>query len=115
MIRVPAAFNGLVGLKPTRGVVPTRGVLPAAPSLDCVTTFTRTVGLARTAFEVLAGVDPEDPWSRAIQAPVGVAREMRVIAVPNPGFPPDDAALGEADAVLERIDELTPEVVDPGS
>jgi len=83
--RVPAAFNGLVGMKPTRGLVPTRGVLPAAPSLDCVTTFTRTVALARTALGVLAGPDPEDPWSRPAPAvpPPGVARTMRVVAVPD--------------------------------
>ncbi|MDX6207885.1 MAG: allophanate hydrolase, partial [Frankiales bacterium] len=52
--RVPAAFNGIVGLKPTRGVISTSGVLPACRSLDCVTTFTRTVAEARTAFDVLA-------------------------------------------------------------
>ncbi|MBZ9645422.1 amidase family protein, partial [Streptomyces sp. PSKA30] len=34
--RVPAAFNGIVGLKPTRGLVPTTGVVPACASLDCV-------------------------------------------------------------------------------
>jgi HAD superfamily hydrolase (TIGR01509 family) len=39
------------------------------------------------------------------------AAGMRVIAVPNPHFPPDDAALGEADIVLHSISELTPEVV----
>ena len=83
--RVPAAFNGLVGLKPTRGLVPTRGVLPACPSLDCVSTFSRTVALARTALEALAGPDPEDPWSRPAPPvpPAGVARTMRVVAVPD--------------------------------
>jgi allophanate hydrolase len=83
--RVPAAFNGLVGVKPTRGLVPTRGVLPAAPSLDCVTTFTRTVSLARTALGVLAGPDRADPWSRQAPAvpPPGVAARMQVVAVPE--------------------------------
>ncbi|MGY1618239.1 allophanate hydrolase [Geodermatophilus sp. SYSU D00691] len=82
--RVPAAFNGLVGVKPTRGLVPTRGVLPACPSLDCVTTLTRDVALARTALGVLAGPDPDDPWSRPAPAglPPGVARTMRVVAAP---------------------------------
>ena len=41
--RVPAAFNSLVGLKPTRGRLSTRGVVPACRSLDCVTVLTRTV------------------------------------------------------------------------
>ncbi|MDQ1709110.1 MAG: allophanate hydrolase, partial [Frankiaceae bacterium] len=64
--RVPAAFNGIVGLKPTRGLVSTRGVLPACRSLDCVTTFTRTVGEARVAFDVLARYDAQDPYARAL-------------------------------------------------
>ena len=62
--RVPAAFNGIVGLKPTRGLISTSGVLPACRSLDCVTTFTRTVREARAAFEVLARYDPADAWAR---------------------------------------------------
>ena len=82
--RVPAAFNGIVGVKATKGLISTSGVLPACRSLDCVTTFTRTVAEARTAFEVLARYDPADAWSRPmpVSAPVGVARELRVIAVP---------------------------------
>ncbi|PTL60357.1 allophanate hydrolase [Paraconexibacter algicola] len=62
--RVPAAFNGIVGLKPTRGLVPTRGVVPASRSLDCVSVFARTVGDARAVLDVVAGHDPADPWSR---------------------------------------------------
>lgn len=83
--RVPAAFNGLVGVKPSRGLVSTRGVLPACPSLDCVTTLTRTVTDARAVLDALIGYDPEDPCSRPLPAllPSGVARRMRVIAVPD--------------------------------
>ncbi|MPY50182.1 allophanate hydrolase [Streptomyces acidicola] len=47
--RVPAAFNGIVGLKPTRGIVPTTGVVPACASLDCVTVFARTLPEAEQA------------------------------------------------------------------
>jgi allophanate hydrolase len=111
--RVPAAFNGLVGMKPTRGLVPTRGVLPAAPSLDCVTTFTRTVALARTALGVLAGSDPEDPWSRAAPPlpPPGVANTMRVIAVPDGPLdldPPHAAAWEAALAHAAGVGRLVP-------
>ncbi|MGN6607054.1 MAG: allophanate hydrolase, partial [Jatrophihabitans sp.] len=83
--RVPAAFNGLVGIKPTRGLVPTTGVVPACPSLDCVTTFTRTVAAGRRALAVMVGPDAADPGSRArpVAPPPGVARTMRVIAVPD--------------------------------
>jgi len=62
--RVPAAFNGLVGLKPTRGLLSTRGVLPACASLDCVSIFARSVGDATRVFDLAAGFDREDPWSR---------------------------------------------------
>jgi allophanate hydrolase len=62
--RVPAALNGIVGLKPTRGLVGTSGVVPACRSLDCVSVFTRDLADAATVLDVLAGPDPDDPWSR---------------------------------------------------
>lgn len=71
--RVPAAFNGIVGLKPTRGLVSARGVLPASRSLDCVSVFTRTVSDARAVLAVVTGHDPEDPWSRAAPGPAAAA------------------------------------------
>lgn len=82
--RVPAAFNGLVGMKPSRGLISNTGLLPASPSLDCITTFTRDVALARRAFDILVGPDPADPYSRTspIIPPAAIARRMRVIAVP---------------------------------
>jgi allophanate hydrolase len=64
--RVPAALNGLVGLKPSVGAIPSRGVVPACPSLDCISVFARSVDDAWTAFAVMAGEDAEDPWSRPI-------------------------------------------------
>ncbi|WP_245707496.1 allophanate hydrolase [Pseudonocardia oroxyli] len=63
--RVPAALNGIVGLKPTRGLVGASGVVPACRSLDCVSVFTRDLADAATVLDVLAGPDPDDPWSRA--------------------------------------------------
>jgi len=82
--RVPAAFNGIVGVKPTRGLVSTRGVMPACPSLDCVSIFAGTVSLARTVLEVVAGFDAADPWSRRAPSPSppGTARVMHVVGVP---------------------------------
>jgi allophanate hydrolase len=59
--RVPAALNGIVGVKPTRGVIPCTGVVPACRSLDCVTVFARSVPLARRAVAVMAGPDGVDP------------------------------------------------------
>jgi allophanate hydrolase len=89
--RVPAALNGIVGLKPTRGRVSTRGVVPACRSLDCVSVFTPTVAAAVAATAVLSGFDPDDPWSRRPQAPrpasvparVGVPRGSDLEADPH--------------------------------
>ncbi|MGH8567835.1 MAG: allophanate hydrolase [Gammaproteobacteria bacterium] len=62
--RVPAAFNNIVGLKATRGLVSTRGVVPACRSLDCVSVFALSSADALAVLRVLAGYDPEDPYSR---------------------------------------------------
>ncbi|MFC9330632.1 allophanate hydrolase [Kitasatospora sp. NPDC057015] len=62
--RVPAALNGVVGLKPTRGVVPTAGVVPACRSLDCVSVFARSVESAELAYEIVADPVPVAPAPR---------------------------------------------------
>lgn len=64
--RVPAAFNGLVGFKPTRGWWSTRGVVPACRTLDCVSVFAHTVQDARNVAEVAGGFDARDPFSRRV-------------------------------------------------
>jgi allophanate hydrolase len=113
--RVPAAFNGLVGLKPTRGLVSTGGLLPACRSLDCVTTFTRDVAGARAALDVLAGYDPADPWARPrpVSPPPGVAQRMRVIGVPKGALDLDEPhahawrqALRQATSVAAHLVEV---------
>jgi allophanate hydrolase len=62
--RVPAALNGIVGVKPTRGLLSTAGVVPACRSLDCVSIFSRDVADGRTVFGVARGLSPDDPWGR---------------------------------------------------
>jgi allophanate hydrolase len=64
--RVPAAFNNIIGLKPTRGLLSLRGVLPACASLDCVSIFAHSVEDASTVFDLLAQPDPDDHWSRVM-------------------------------------------------
>jgi allophanate hydrolase len=71
--RVPAAFNNLVGLKPTRGVLSTSGVVPACRSLDCVSIFAADAAGARAVWEVATGTDAEDPYSRAFEPRLGAA------------------------------------------
>jgi allophanate hydrolase len=71
--RVPAAFNNLVGLKPTRGVVSARGVVPACRSLDCVSIFGNDASDARRIWEIATGFDAADPYSRAYESRLGSA------------------------------------------
>lgn len=69
--RVPASFNNIVGLKPTRGLVSARGVVPACRSLDCVSVFALTVGDAAAVLDAIRGPDPEDGYSREPPAGFG--------------------------------------------
>lgn len=62
--RVPAAFNQLVGLKPTRGWLSTHGLLPACRTLDCVSIFAETCRDASCVFAAIRGYDAADPYSR---------------------------------------------------
>lgn len=62
--RVPAAANGLVGCKPSCGLVSTRGVVPAVRSLDCVSIFTRTTADAAVGLQAIGAFDPMDPFAR---------------------------------------------------
>jgi allophanate hydrolase len=61
---VPAAFNNLIGYKPTRGWLSTRGVVPACRSLDCVSIFAHTAADAERVLEAAASYDDEDIYSR---------------------------------------------------
>jgi allophanate hydrolase len=62
--RVPAAYNNIVGLKPTRGLISTTGVVPACLSLDCVSIFANSVGDAAQILRVAQGFDAGDMYSR---------------------------------------------------
>jgi allophanate hydrolase len=62
--RVPAAFNNLIGVKPTRGLLSTAGVVPACRTLDCVSILARTCREAHAVWSVARGYDPGDPYSR---------------------------------------------------
>ena len=65
--RVPAAFNHLVGVKPTRGLIGTGGVVPACRSLDVVSVFAASCAEADLVRRVAQGADPRDAWSRPAQ------------------------------------------------
>ncbi|HEX3538178.1 MAG TPA: allophanate hydrolase [Stellaceae bacterium] len=74
--RVPAAFNNILGLKPSRGLISTSGVVPACRSLDCVSVFALSAADAFEVLETARGFDETDPYSRA--APADFAQPNRV-------------------------------------
>ena len=83
--RVPAAFNNLIGLKPSRGLISTKGVIPACRSLDCVSIFALCTGDAEAVFRVAAQPDGGDPYSRQSRKGSGKApgRESFLFGVPQ--------------------------------
>jgi allophanate hydrolase len=110
--RVPAAFTGTVGLKPTRGLVSTSGVVPACRSIDCVSILALTCDDARAVFGVAHGYDAADPWSRT--PPAVESRQAR--AQPRFGVPEAPEFFGDAAArehferaleILARIGAVT--------
>ena len=109
--RVPAALNGVVGVKPTRGVIPATGVVPACRSLDCVTVFARSLDLARKAVTTMAGPDGHDPLATLLgDVPRGAWRlpagdRAPRVAVPLPAQL-DGLADGWAEAFAAAVSRL---------
>lgn len=93
--RVPAALQGIVGIKPTPGVVPTDGVVPACRSWDCVTVMARDLPTAEAAMGVMAGGARSWPADTPLAAP-----PVPRVAVPQglPGLPT------AWDAVIESLE-----------
>lgn len=83
--RVPAAFNGIVGIKASLGVIPAHGVVPACIDYDAVTVFARSLPDATHAARVMVGPDARDPRSRSWPADVALAAPQAArLAVPVP-------------------------------
>jgi Asp-tRNA(Asn)/Glu-tRNA(Gln) amidotransferase A subunit family amidase len=79
----PAAFCGIVGLKPTFGLIPRTGILPQSPFLDIVGVFGRSVEDCALLAEILAGHDPADQASE----PVAMPRLLDVVQSKAPVSP----------------------------
>ena len=65
--RVPAAFNNLVGIKPTLGLLSTTGLVPACRSLDCITVLSTTVADGDLVWRLAQGFDASNPYSRRFE------------------------------------------------
>jgi aspartyl-tRNA(Asn)/glutamyl-tRNA(Gln) amidotransferase subunit A len=124
-IRQPAAFCGIVGLKPTYGLVSTRGVIPLSWTFDHVGPMTRTVADAAIMLEAIAGYDPGDTTSRQMVIPdytaalrnrvsslrIGAARQFFF-----DGLEPEiEAAMNEALPVLQKLTAGLRDVTIPAS
>lgn len=113
--RVPAAFNNIVGLKPTKGLLSTRGVVPACRTQDAVSVFALTCADAARVLDVTAGFDAEDGFARAAPCPLTyepIERGLRI------GIPSEELEFfGDSDAkrayelATERLRALGCEIV----
>jgi allophanate hydrolase len=65
--RVPAAFNNIIGLKPSIGRISAHGVVPACKSLDCVAIFTNSAADAMEVLRIAEGFDAADAYSRPVR------------------------------------------------
>ena len=83
--RVPAAFNNVIGLKPSRGLISAARCVPAARSLDCISIFSLTAEDALAVLRVAAAPDPLYPFSRAAQLGEPKVRDQFRFAVPGSG------------------------------
>lgn len=106
--RVPAAFNNIVGLKPTKGRFSNTGLLPACKSLDCISIFALTVSDAETVAKVMQGYDSKDSYSRQNPntAPA-TFRNKPHFAIPAPlEFFADQQSAAAYQAALKQLEAM---------
>ncbi len=117
-VRQPASFCGVVGIKPTYGRVSRYGLVAFGSSLDCVSSFGRTVGDAGRVLAAIAGLDPADATTvnhpPLVPEPVPDSLKGKKIGVPREYFPADlDAGVrAGCDAALTRMRELGATIVE---
>lgn len=112
--RVPAGFNNIFGLKPTRGLISAAGVVPACRSLDCVSVFANSAVESAAVLDVARGFDAADAYSRVPQSrPLPAQFRFGMLAGKDRAF---DHADGPAlyDAAIARLVALggTPVEID---
>jgi allophanate hydrolase len=110
--RVPAGFNNIVGLKPTKGWLSTTGLVPACRTIDCISVFALTVADAETVARLSGGYDAHDPYSRQNpnSAPVGLGAQPK-FAVPDAlEFFGDEQNRAVFESALDRLRSLGAEI-----
>ena len=113
--RVPAALNGLVGLKPTKGRWSTQGLVPACRSLDCITVLARSAAEAAAVDAVAAGFDAQDAYSRRAPGLTLAAPPRPRIALPRPdqlNWVGDTASPRLFEAAIARVRAMGAELVE---
>jgi allophanate hydrolase len=109
--RVPAAFTGTVGVKPSPGLASTAGIVPACHSLDCPSIFALTVADGALVLAAIAGPDAADPWSRPAPLPAADPRpaplDGLVLGVPLTAQLELDTASGYDGAWRRLVHDLT--------
>jgi len=120
-ISCPAAVNGIVGLKPTVGLVSRTGIIPVAASQDTAGPMTRTVADAALVLSAIAGPDPDDPATAgsAGQATGDYRALLRPDALRGARLGIDRSAFGKhegadavAEAALATLRDLGAELID---
>src|SRR5690606_32182247 len=101
--RIPAQFTGVVGMKPTFGLVPRTGVIPTWPYLDTHGPLSRTVADAALMLAAIAGADPSDPLSHGQRWDVASGAALRDDALSG-------VRLGIVEAHVPR-EQMTPDAV----
>lgn len=114
--RIPAGMNGIVGLKPTLGLLSATGMVPACRTLDTISIFARDIAMAMRVAEVAAGYDAADAYSRQLPAPTLSAPPPHPrIGVPIPAqrkFFGDSAAEASYAEDLQRLAALGAEIIE---
>jgi allophanate hydrolase len=104
--RVPAAFQELIGWKPTRGLLSNRGLVPACRSLDCISVFTNSAEDALAISQVVGGYDAEDVFSREVKAAGSIGKSFRFGVPKELDFASDPDTPALFAAAVERMKSL---------
>ena len=110
--RVPAAFNNIVGLKPTKGRFSNRGLLPACKSLDCISIFALTVTDADLVANILEAYDPLDSYSRKHpkNVPVHFSSKLKFAIPEKLNFFGDEQSEKAFQQTIQLLESLNAEI-----